>query len=107
MILIGRGLDLEKLLEKRESAGSIAEDLDLCGFEDAGSRSESEGEEKEKRIQFPVTIAGGYHLFPYRTQKLRLQTLKVLGWKRPGRLGRRRISPRVIHLNDSLFHVEE
>jgi hypothetical protein len=43
------------------------------------------------RIKFPVTMAGGPHLFPSRTQKLSLQTLMVLGWKRPGRVGSRRI----------------
>ena len=39
----------------------------------------------------PVVMAKGIHLFPYRTQKLSLSTLMVLGWKRPGRVGRRRI----------------
>ena len=43
------------------------------------------------RIQFPVVMARGSHLFPYRTQKLSLSALMVLGWKRPGRVGRRRI----------------
>gem|GEM_PF-3027497 len=34
-----------------------------------------------------VTIAKGIHLFPYRTQQLSPYTPKVLGWKRPGRIG--------------------
>ena len=38
--------------------------------------------------QFPVTMAKGYHLFPYRTQKLRPSAPMVLGWTRPGRVGR-------------------
>ena len=42
-------------------------------------------------ISFPVIMAEGYHLFPYRTQKLSLIAPKVLGWRRPGRIGRRRI----------------
>ena len=46
------------------------------------------------RIKFPVTMAGGSHLFPSRTQKLSLQTLMVLGWQRPGRVGSRRIQQR-------------
>ena len=55
------------------------------------SRSGSEGEEGEREARkFPVTIAGGNHLYPYRTQKLSLQTLMVLGWERPGRVGSRR-----------------
>ena len=45
----------------------------------------------ESRIEFPVTIARGKHLYPSRTQKLRLSAPMVLGWKRPGRVGRRRI----------------
>ena len=45
----------------------------------------------ENRIEFPVTIARGKHLYPSRTQKLRLSAPMVLGWKRPGRVGRRRI----------------
>ena len=31
------------------------------------------------------------HLFPYRTQKLSFSVPMVLGWTRPGRVGRRRI----------------
>ena len=40
---------------------------------------------------FPVTMAKGIHLFPYRTQKLSLSAPMVLGWRRPGRVGRCRI----------------
>ena len=42
----------------------------------------------EAKEEFPVTIAGGFHLYPYRTQKLSLHALMVLGWERPGRVGR-------------------
>ena len=42
-------------------------------------------------ISFPVIMAEGYHLFPYRTQKLSPSAPMVLGWTRPGRVGRRRI----------------
>ncbi len=35
-----------------------------------------------------MTIARGIHLFPFRTQKLSLLAPNVLGWKRPGRIGR-------------------
>jgi hypothetical protein len=34
----------------------------------------------ENVIQFPVAMARGSHLFPYRTQKLSLYALMVLGW---------------------------
>ena len=37
-------------------------------------------------------MAEGYHLYPYRTQKLSPPALMVLGWQRPGRVGRCRIN---------------
>ena len=43
---------------------------------------------------FPVTMAKGIHLFPYRTQKLSLSAPMVLGWRRSGRVGRCRIPQR-------------
>ena len=42
-------------------------------------------------IPFPVVITKGSHLFPSRTQKLSPSVPKVLGWRRPGRIGRCRI----------------
>ena len=51
---------------------------------------EKQAREGRRGKQFPVTIARGIHLFPYRTQKLSLLALMVLGWQRPGRVGRRR-----------------
>ena len=36
-------------------------------------------------------MAWGFHLFPFRTQKLSPSTPMVLGWRRPGRVGRCRI----------------
>ena len=53
-------------------------------------------EEKEKKTTAKaVKISGGNgerdHLFPYRTQKLSLSAQRVLGWRRPGRVCRRRI----------------
>ena len=44
--------------------------------------------------RFPVIMAKGIHLFPYRTQKLSLSAPMVLGWRRPGRVGRCRIPQR-------------
>ena len=38
-----------------------------------------------------MVMAKGFHLFPSRTQKLRPSAPMVLGWTRPGRVGRRRI----------------
>ena len=54
-----------------------------CSFEGAGRGSERSFPAEK----FPVTIAGGHHLYPYRTQKLSLQTLMVLSWERLGRVG--------------------
>ena len=50
-------------------------------------RSGREAMESAPKGKFPVTIAGGHHLYPYRTQKLSLQTLMVLSWERLGRVG--------------------
>ena len=80
---------------------SLLVNSDLCSFEGAGrganraegtrSGSEERSEADRKREsapgKFPVTIAGGHHLYPYRTQKLSLQTLMVLSWERLGRVG--------------------
>ena len=38
--------------------------------------------------QFPVVMTKGSHLFPYRTQQLSPSVPMVLGWRRPGRVGR-------------------
>ena len=55
----------------------------MCGFQGT-----------QNPIRFPVTMAKGIHLFPYRTQKLSLSAPMVLGWRRPGRVGRCRIPQR-------------
>ena len=60
-----------------------------------------QGAERESQ-QFPVAMAKGFHLFPYRTQKLRPSAPMVLGWTRPGRVGRRRI-PRALRKECSFF----
>ena len=65
--------------------------------------------------RFPVTMAKGIHLFPCRTQKLSLSAPMVLGWRRPGRVGRCRIPQRkasdeclglfFVHLEKSSFQI--
>src|SRR3954454_12497786 len=42
--------------------------------------------------EFPVALARGKHLFPFRTEKLSLTAPMVLGSQGPGRVGRRRFS---------------
>ena len=54
-------------------------------------RSRFEG--SPARQQVSVAIAAGSHPFPFRTRKLSPPAPMVLGWRRPGRVGRRRISP--------------
>ena len=51
----------------------------------------------------PVVMAQGIHLFPYRTQKLSLSAPMVLGWRRPGRVGRCRIPKEVSPTNVGLI----
>ena len=97
MILIGRGLDFdaksERLIGKRLRKFRSRM---LCSCQ---------GAERESQ-QFPVAMAKGFHLFPYRTQKLRPSAPMVLGWTRPGRVGRRRI-PRSLHKECSFFVVQD
>ena len=38
-----------------------------------------------------MAIAKGFHLFPFRTQKLSPYTSTILGWQRPGKIDSRRI----------------
>ena len=76
MILIGRGLDfrLERetdwMKEQRKPGQKLNQFDTLCGCQGA----------EEKRPPFPVAITEGFHLFPFRTQKLSPQVPKVLGW---------------------------
>ena len=49
-------------------------------------------------------MARGNHLYPSRTQKLSLSAPMVLGWKRPGRVGRRRIPIRKQLLYGNCFY---
>src|ERR1700710_2573404 len=42
--------------------------------------------------EFPVALAKGKHLFPFRTEKLSLSAPMVLGPQGPGRVGRRRFT---------------
>ena len=39
-------------------------------------------------IPDPVAIEGRIHLFSSRTQKLSFLSSKILGWRRPGKIGR-------------------
>ena len=82
----------EEWFEKSLSR-SLIEIVRFQGAESSIKQSIKRSEERadENDISFPVIMAEGYHLFPYRTQKLRPHAPKVLGWQRPGRIGHRRI----------------
>src|SRR5436190_14456775 len=54
----------------------------LCGFEGPPGSLVSR--------QFPVAMARGKHLFPFRTEQLSPSAPMVLGLHGPGRVGRRR-----------------
>src|SRR3954464_8255 len=59
-------------------------DVALCGFEGPPSGVVSR--------RFPVAMARGKHLFPFRTEQLSPSAPMVLGPQGPGRVGRRRFS---------------
>src|SRR5205814_7786151 len=67
---MGRGLD-----------GFFDARVALCSFEGPG--------EAVSRL-FPVALARGKHLFPFRTEQLSPSAPMVLGSQGPGRVGRRR-----------------
>jgi hypothetical protein len=56
--------------------------LALCGFEGPGKGA--------GLYRFPVAMARGKHLFPFRTEQLSPSAPMVLGPQGPGRVGRRR-----------------
>ena len=69
------------------------------GIGSKGNRAEEDGSQRREDFHppqlnsspFPVAMTRGSHLFPSRTQKLSLSVPNVLGWTRPGSIGRRRI----------------
>ncbi len=58
--------------------------LSLCGSQGAGDDVTAVPD------RFPVVMARGIHLFPFRTESLSPSAPMVLGGKLPGRVGRRR-----------------
>ena len=67
---MGRGLD-----------GYFDAHVALCSFE---------GPSEAASRRFPVALARGKHLFPFRTEQLSPSAPMVLGPQGPGRVGRRR-----------------
>jgi hypothetical protein len=60
---------------------SVVPAVALCSFEGPGDVGLS---------PFPVALARGKHLFPFRTEQLSPSAPMVLGSQGPGRVGRRR-----------------
>ena len=119
MILIGRWLDSGSQrarrdeLEEQKVRGRY---LSMCSCQGAERgacltkeracgkigtvRSGTAAEDRERSSQFPVAMTKGTHLFPYRTQKLSPWVPMVLGWRRPGRVGRCRIPNKISPFTD-------
>ena len=111
MILIGRGLDSTQSQEtnwKRPEKKLVLKAVQLSGCKGKAKYSKNQSyvltntlenaiianvarEDRPQHLKsshFPVMMAKGFHLFPYRTQKLSPSAPMVLGWTRPGRVGR-------------------
>ena len=83
---MGRGLDgfLSASRAPHGVSGGVVPGVALCSFEGRWEASVS-------RV-FPVALARGKHLFPFRTEQLSPSAPMVLGLKGPGRVGRRRFT---------------
>src|ERR1019366_6867021 len=55
--------------------------------------------------RFPVAMARGKHLFPFRTEQLSPSAPMVLGSQEPGRVGRRRFYVRKSPATAGLFYL--
>ena len=81
---MGRGLD--GYFDTRSLAGcAVLKARAMRAAPPASGRRAPSGLDK-----FPVAIAWGKHLFPFRTEQLSPTAPMVLGLKGPGRVGRRR-----------------
>src|SRR3954447_3985256 len=70
----------------------------LCSFEgpwdDGPASGAPRASERAGLERFPVALAWGKHLFPFRTEQLSPTAPMVLGLHGPGRVGRRRFFTR-------------
>ena len=89
-----------------------ARDVRRVSKKEASVKNGRSGNQEDKGLHkpfigIPVTMAKGSHLFPYRTQKLSLSAPMVLGWRRPGRVGRCRIpNEKRLHSCGVFFHLQ-
>ena len=84
-VLIGRGLDPNLAKGTPIKATQL-----LFSFE--GACLQKRYAKAECLAYRPVPITRRSHLFPFRTQKLSSVVPKILGWRRPGKIGRCRLS---------------
>ena len=55
--------------------------------------------------QWPVSMTVRFHLFPFRTQKLSSLVPKIVGWRRPVKIGRCRLLETPYPARDEAFFV--
>ena len=87
-VLIDRGLD--HILKGTPFARSDYSVLRVC----PQRRIRDEKPESGSPVFWPVSITVRSHLFPFRTQKLSSLVPKIVGWKRPVKIGSRRLLQR-------------
>ena len=80
---MGRGLD-GYFCRRHHASACVVPRLRGCSFQGPPAAQVSH--------DFPVAMARGKHLFPFRTEQLSLSAPMVLGSQGPGRVGRRRFT---------------
>ena len=94
-VLIGRGLDHNSLIRFCICQGGISKSglySVLRVHENVTLTREEKRLCAERYKAQPVPMTTRIHLFPCRTQKLSSFVPKILGWRRPGKIGRCRLS---------------
>ena len=89
-VLIGRGLDLERIENVQAKSNKFAFVERLFSFEGTLRGIFEIGEGLNPQAGKTVLMAVRIHLFPSRTQKLSSLASTILGWRRPGKIDRRR-----------------
>ena len=106
-VLIDRGLDLKCFAALWEgdprSKASHFSLYSVFRVYEALLREETWTSEKAAGIGESVPMAVGVHPFPSRTRQLSPLALTILGWKRPGKICRRRHFTRSVLMDWALF----
>ena len=102
-VLIGRGLDLELNRDVESKISSLSEDcysVLKIPYKVSFKKRFLKGS-AAKTVSMAVRI----HLFPSRTQKLSSLASKILGWRRPGKIDRRRHNDRQCVVSNETTHL--